>query len=68
MNAVYTLIDFGEVFPRGILPYLAGGLLIGLGVAVIYLFTGIIPGASTFLESSLSYVSNISRFHRHNFI
>ncbi|MFB6155547.1 MAG: YeeE/YedE family protein, partial [Haloferacaceae archaeon] len=48
-----------ELFPNGVSRYAVGGVLIGLGVATIYLGTGIIAGASTFLESSLSYVSGV---------
>jgi hypothetical protein len=55
----------GELFPNGISRYAVGGLLVGLGVAVIYLGTGIVAGASTFLESTLSYVSDQSRFQRY---
>jgi len=51
-------------FPRGVLPYLVGGLLVGLGAAIVYLGTGIIAGASTFLESTLSYLSGVERFNR----
>ena len=54
-----------ELFPNGIEHYAIGGLFIGLGVAVIYLATGIISGASTFLESTLSYVSKLSRFKKY---
>ena len=54
-----------ELFPNGISRYAIGGLLVGLGVAVIYLGTGISAGASTFLESTLSYVSSQSRFQRY---
>jgi uncharacterized protein len=54
-----------ELFPNGISHYAIGGLLVGLGTAVIYLGTGIPAGASTFLESTLSYVSNLSRFQRY---
>jgi uncharacterized membrane protein YedE/YeeE len=46
------------LFPNGVVHYLAGGLLIGLGVAGIYAFTGLTPGASTVLESTLTYVSD----------
>jgi uncharacterized membrane protein YedE/YeeE len=53
-----------ELFPNGIARYAIGGAFIGGGVAFIYLATGIIAGASTFLESTLSYVSNVSRFNR----
>ena len=54
-----------ELFPNGVSRYAVGGLLVGLGAAVIYLGTGISAGASTFLESTLSYVSGRSRFQRY---
>jgi uncharacterized membrane protein YedE/YeeE len=54
-----------ELFPNGISRYAVGGLLVGLGATVIYLGTGISAGASTFLESTLSYVSNRSRFQQY---
>ena len=54
-----------ELFPNGISRYAVGGLLVGLGAAVIYVGTGISAGASTFLESTLSYVSGESRFQRY---
>jgi hypothetical protein len=57
-----------ELFPHGILRYAIGGSFIGLGVAVIYLTTGITAGASTFLESTLSYVSSVPRFNRHRYV
>jgi uncharacterized membrane protein YedE/YeeE len=56
---------FAEPFPNGIGRYAVGGLLVGLGAVVIYLGTGIAAGASTFLESTLSYVSGQSRFQRY---
>ncbi|MCL7418305.1 MAG: YeeE/YedE family protein [Halalkalicoccus sp.] len=68
MNAFVSLLALGELFPRGVLPYLIGGLLVGLGAAVIYLATGIIAGASTFLESTLSYVSSVERFNRFKYV
>lgn len=46
-----------DVFPNGVASYALGGLLIGLGVAIVYLSTGIIAGASSFLDSALSFVS-----------
>ncbi|MFA9417399.1 YeeE/YedE family protein [Natrinema sp. HArc-T2] len=54
-----------ELFPNGISRYAIGGLFVGLGTVVIYLGTGIPAGASTFLESTLSYVSGQSRFQRY---
>ncbi len=61
-------VTFEELFPRGIEQYLLGGLLIGLGTAVIYVGTGIHAGASTFLETTLSYGSKLSRFQQPRFI
>ena len=54
-----------ELFPNGISRYVVGGLLVGLGTVVVYLGTGISAGASTFLESTLSYVSGRSRFQQY---
>ncbi|MDG5778513.1 YeeE/YedE thiosulfate transporter family protein [Haloarculaceae archaeon H-GB2-1] len=56
------------LFPNGVVQYALGGILVGLGVAVIYLATGIIAGASTFLESTWSYVSDQSRFNRASYL
>ncbi|EMA55974.1 MULTISPECIES: YeeE/YedE family protein [Halococcus] len=56
------------LFPRGIGQYAIGGVLIGLGVSIIYLGTAITPGASTFFESTLSYVSKIPRFNRAKYL
>jgi len=53
------------LFPNGVLQYAVGGLLVGLGVGIIYLSTAITPGASTFLESTLSYFSKIERFQKY---
>jgi uncharacterized membrane protein YedE/YeeE len=58
-------LALGTLFPNGIARYAAGGALVGLGVAVIYLGTAIVAGASTFLESTLSYVSGLERFQRY---
>ena len=67
---VTELIDpalYETLFPEGITRYAVGGLLVGLGAVIIYLGTGIIAGASTFLESTLSYVSDQSRFQRYRY-
>ncbi|MFC6722493.1 YeeE/YedE family protein [Halobacteriaceae bacterium SHR40] len=53
------------LFPNGISRYAIGGLLVGAATALIYYGTGIAAGASTFLESSLSYVSGQSRFQQY---
>ncbi|MFC5366250.1 YeeE/YedE family protein [Salinirubrum litoreum] len=57
-----------EYFPNGWERYAIGGLFVGLGVAIIYLASGIIAGASTFLETTLSYVSDLPRFNRGKYL
>ncbi|MFC7176756.1 YeeE/YedE family protein [Halosegnis marinus] len=53
------------LFPNGTAHYLLGGLLIGLGTVFVYALTAIPVGASTFLESTLSYVSDRQRFAKY---
>ena len=67
MNAMLLSL-WAELFPRGITQYLVGGLFVGLGIAAIYLGTGIIAGNSTFLETTLSYVSDLPRFQREKYV
>ena len=67
-GTIETLVPastYESLFPAGISRYAVGGLLVGLGAVVIYLGTAIPAGASTFLESTLSYVSDRSRFRRY---
>lgn len=66
MTAVSSLL--ATAFPNGILSYLVGGLLIGVGTVFVYATTGISAGASSFLESTLSYVSDLPRFNRRRFV
>ncbi len=63
--ALQALAGVEQLFPHGIYRYAVGGVFVGLGVAVIYVATGISAGASTFLESTLSWVSDGSRFQRY---
>ncbi|QFU83996.1 YeeE/YedE family protein [Natronorubrum aibiense] len=65
MSTPLPVAMLAELFPNGISHYAIGGLFVGLGVAVIYLGTGITAGASTFLESTLSYGSTLSRFQQY---
>lgn len=60
---LHTLLS--GLFPDGVGHYAVGGVLVGLGVAIVYLGTGIIAGASTVLESTLSYVSDAERFRQY---
>ena len=52
------------LFPLGIMPYVIGGILIGIGVSLIFIFTGIRAGASSFFSSTLSYFSSKEYFQR----
>ena len=46
---------FANYFPHGFAPYLIGGCLIGLGVALLYTTTGRAGGVSTFFSAAWSY-------------
>ncbi|MFC7230370.1 YeeE/YedE family protein [Saliphagus sp. GCM10025308] len=65
MHLPLQLAPPANLFPNGISRYAIGGLFVGLGAVIIYLGTGIAAGASTFLESTLSYVSDQSRFQQY---
>jgi uncharacterized membrane protein YedE/YeeE len=68
MTALAQLAFAPELFPNGVAQYLIGGFFVGFGISVIYLGTGIIAGNSTFLETSLSYVSKLPRFNIPRFV
>jgi len=57
-----TLID--TLFPLGWQHYLLGGLTIGAGVALLYLFNGWVGGMSTVFSSTWSFVSRRSFFQQ----
>jgi len=57
-----TLID--TLFPFGWQHYLLGGLTIGAGVALLYLFNGWVGGMSTVFSSTWSFVSRKSFFQQ----
>lgn len=56
-----------SLFPLGWAHYLAGGLLIGLGVAWLFLSTGRIGGMSTVFSSTWSYLSRRPFFQQARF-
>ena len=56
------------VFPNGWVHYLAGGLVIGAGVALLFLATGLIGGISTFFTAVWSYVSRQPYFQQTRFV
>ena len=55
-------------FPLGILPYLAGGFIIGVGVSYIYVLTGIHATQSSFFSTTLSYFSKIPYFQQRRYL
>ncbi|MBY0488733.1 MAG: YeeE/YedE family protein [Gemmatimonadaceae bacterium] len=46
-----------QLFPHGWQHYLAGGLLIGTGVALLFVLTGLVGGMSTVYSSTWSWFS-----------
>lgn len=53
-----------EWFPNGWVRYAGGGVLIGLGVALLYVSTGRLGGASTFFSAAWSWVSKLAFFQQ----
>ena len=50
------MIDAFSLFPLGWQHYLLGGAFIGAGVALLFLFTGLVGGMSTVFSSTWSFV------------
>ncbi len=57
-----------SLFPLGWDHYLAGGLLIGLGVSLLFILTGWIGGMSSVFTSTWSFVSSRSFFQQARFV
>jgi uncharacterized membrane protein YedE/YeeE len=55
-------------FPLGWGHYLAGGLLIGVGVSLLFVLTGWVGGMSTVFSSTWSYVSRRRFFQQARFV
>jgi uncharacterized membrane protein YedE/YeeE len=55
---------FDTLLPLGWSHYLLGGLVIGAGVALLYLFNGWVGGMSTVFSSSWSFVSRRAFFQQ----
>jgi uncharacterized membrane protein YedE/YeeE len=62
MTLIHTL------FPFGWQHYLLGGLCIGTGVALLYLFNGWVGGMSTVFSSSWSYIFKRPFFQQERFL
>lgn len=53
-----------DLFPNGVKSYLAGGLIVGAGIGLIYLVTGRIAGLSSFLTAAQSWWSRRPAFRQ----
>ncbi|MDP3925735.1 MAG: YeeE/YedE thiosulfate transporter family protein, partial [Hydrogenophaga sp.] len=53
-----------SLFPLGWQHYLLGGVFIGAGVALLFLFTGLVGGMSTVFSSTWSFVLKRSFFQQ----
>ena len=53
-----------DFFPLGWAHYLAGGLLIGLGVSLMFTLQGHMVGMSTVFSSTWSWLSRLAYFHQ----
>ena len=56
------------VFPLGWQHYLLGGALIGAGVALLFVFTGLVGGMSSVFSSTWSFVVNRPFFQQARFV
>jgi len=60
-------MDISSLFPFGWSHYLVGGLVIGLGVALLFVFTGLVGGMSSVYSSTWSYLVNRPFFQQARF-
>ena len=56
-----------SLFPLGVRHYLVGGLLVGSGASLIFVFTGAVSGMSTVFSSTCSYLSTHPFFRQSRF-
>lgn len=58
---------WSTLFPAGMAHYVVGGLLIGTGVSVLFIFTGRVGGMSGVFSAVWSYVSRLPYFQQAQF-
>lgn len=63
MNILSFEIFSQGLFPNGIYSYLVGGIIIGSGMGLVLLMTGITAGVSRVFTNLLSFVSQWKFFH-----
>jgi hypothetical protein len=56
------------MFPLGVTGYVLGGVIIGLGVSLAYILTGLHATQSSFLSTTLSYFTKIPYFQRKSYL
>lgn len=56
------------MFPLGTYPYIIGGLVIGVGVAFVYITTGLHATQSSLFSTTISYFSKIPYFQRKTYL
>jgi uncharacterized membrane protein YedE/YeeE len=56
------------MFPNGIASYLLGGLVIGVGVSLIFALTSVRMGASSFFTTTLSWFSRADCFRKSSYL
>lgn len=56
-----------QYFPQGTGHYLAGGLIIGAGVALTFVLSGTVTGMSSVFSSTLSFFSRLPYFQQPRF-
>lgn len=57
-----------DLFPQGWQHYLAGGLLLGAGMSLLFLATGLVGGMSTVFTSIWSFFSAAPYFREERFV
>lgn len=60
-------MSLDALLPHGAFHYLAGGLVIGAGVGLLFLATGLIGGVSTLFTAVWSFVSRLPAFQQPRF-
>jgi uncharacterized membrane protein YedE/YeeE len=61
-------VSLEQLFPTGWQHFLTGGLLIGAGVSLLFIVTGLIGGMSSIFTSVWSFVSKASYFNEDRFL
>jgi len=60
-------MDLSSLFPFGWSHYLLGGLLIGAGVALLFVLTGLVGGMSSVFSSTWSYLLRTTYFQQERY-